>query len=121
MKPVLPFVGAGFAILLWACYLALAALRSRQRHLWLNSLLWAVFALGLLVRGYAPHLEIRNHAFYIPTELQSKINIPDTVARQKMMHLISALLTCGAALGMALYYSLYKKGSRLQQMDVSEV
>ena len=39
--------------------------------------------------------------------------IQELVARQKLMHLVSGILTCAAALGIAFYYFLQPKLTRL--------
>jgi hypothetical protein len=41
--------------------------RSRR----LTALLWAVFALGIVIQAFSAHLEIRNHAFGLPATVNA--------------------------------------------------
>jgi hypothetical protein len=68
--------------------------------------LWAVFAVGLLVRVIAPPLKIENNAFVIPPSLVSgKSMVPgEIVARERRLRLLSAIASLTGALGLAIYY-----------------
>ena len=77
----------------------------RQRSLAL--LCWLVFAAGLLVQFFSPHLKVSNGAFVIPPEMmagRNAIRLDEIVARQRRMQLLSVLLTVSGALGLAFLY-----------------
>jgi hypothetical protein len=66
-----------------------------------------VFAAGLLLQLFSPHLKISNGAFVIPPALTAGRNVirPDEIiARQRRMQLLSLLLTVSGALGLAFLY-----------------
>lgn len=85
---------------------ALLTLRARSRPSFIRAGLWAAFGLGLLVQGFAPHLRIERNAFVIPGALVSRPGFDGRalVERERRMQLLSALLTVGAAAGLALAY-----------------
>jgi hypothetical protein len=81
--------------------------KAGRRNRWLAVLLWSVFGAGLLVQGFAPQLRMINHAFVIPSSLISNgkdIRPAEIVERERRMQLLSAILTAGGALGLALRY-----------------
>jgi hypothetical protein len=70
-------------------------------------ILWAVFAMGLLVQAFAPRLKIENGAFVIPEVLTSgslSTAPAEIVARERRLRTLSAALTLTGALGLAYYY-----------------
>lgn len=78
--------------------------RSRGRLRFLL-LLWAVFGAGLLVEALAPRLEIANHAFVLPpSPRREPINPAAIIARERVMQLLSAVLTVGGAIGLGVCY-----------------
>ena len=81
--------------------------RYGQRR-WFTFLLWAIFGAGLLVQLYAPGLQIKNHAFDMPSSLVSRaghtIDPAGLVARERLMQSLSAMLTLSGALGLAIRY-----------------
>jgi hypothetical protein len=87
----------------------------RTRRLWLPSLLWLVFAAGLLTEVLSPHLKIENDAFVMPPSLvdgSKPINPAEIVARAKRMQLLSMLLTVEGAVSLGLYYWPFLVGRR---------
>jgi len=79
----------------------------RHRSRWLPAVLWAIFAGGLLVQGFAPRLKIKHNAFVIPPSLVSqgqRVDLEALMARERRMQLLSAVLTLTGALGLAFYY-----------------
>ena len=77
----------------------------RQRSLAL--LCWLVFAAGLLVQFFSPHLKVSNGAFVIPPKMaagSNAIRLDEIVARQRRLQLVSLLLTVSGALGLAFLY-----------------
>jgi len=70
-------------------------------------LCWLVFAAGLLVQLFSPHLKVKNGAFVIPPKMaagRNAIRPDEIVARQRRMQFVSVLLTVGGALGLAFLY-----------------
>jgi len=68
---------------------------------------WLVFAAGLLVQLFSPHLKISNGAFVIPPEMaagRNAIRLDEIVARQRRLQLLSVLLTLSGAFGLAFLY-----------------
>ncbi len=81
--------------------------KQHRRRGWLRLLLWTIFGMGLLVQALAPRLKIANHTFVIPqapTSRSEAINPGAIIARERVMQLISAILTVSGALGLGLYY-----------------
>jgi hypothetical protein len=107
MRPDWLFVGCGAAALLAAVALTISAWRHRRGGDLLPALLWALFGAGLIVQGFAPHLAIERNAFRIPMEMAPEggsLRPADIVASARRLHSLSALLTVGAGLGLALAY-----------------
>jgi hypothetical protein len=87
----------------------------RRRRIALAVLFWTIFCTGLLVEAYAPNLKIRNHAFVIPPSLVSQkkeIDPAAIVARERKMQLLSGILTCAGAIGLAVHYRRLLVGQR---------
>jgi hypothetical protein len=86
----------------WTCE------RRVHRRLWRSPLiLWAVFAMGLIVQAFAPRLKIENGAFVIPVVLTSSsppASPAELVARERTLQTLSAALTLAGAVGLAYYY-----------------
>jgi hypothetical protein len=77
------------------------------RYRYLPAMFWGVFALGLLVQVFSPHLKIEHNAFVMPPELLvpgKPISPSDMVAKERIVQTISAVLTVGGALGLAWCY-----------------
>ncbi len=107
MKPDPLFIAAGTVVLGLVGYLALSILRSKQYHRGPGVLLWTLLGAGLLVQGFAPHLQVRHNAFVVPPALlasHSGLSPAELVARERRMQLLASLLTTGAAFGLAVYY-----------------
>ena len=82
-------------------------IHSSRRHRWLALLGWLMFAAGLLLQLLGPHMKIANRAFVIPPKLTAagnNIRLVEIIARQRRMQVISALLTLGGAIGLAVLY-----------------
>lgn len=81
--------------------------QKKGRQKWLAVLLWAAFAAGLLVQALAPRLKVENNAFVLPAPVMSEgkeIDPANIVARQRIMQLLSGIMTVGGALGLAFHY-----------------
>ncbi len=106
MKPDYLFVAAGAVTLGVSAVLVLSILRRRHKEAWLPALLWGCLSAGLLVQGYAPHLEIRGKFLVVPAPLgaSSTFDARPIVERERGMELLSALLTGGAAVGLAWWH-----------------
>jgi len=76
-----------------------------------------LFAAGLLVQLFAPHLKVENRAFVIPPELaagEETLRPDEIVGKERRMQLISAVLTLSGALGLAFRHRevLFRGASR---------
>jgi hypothetical protein len=104
MKSEYLFVIAGAAAL---CLAMALRIRNPRRSGWgdgVTCLLWACFGVGLMIQGCAPNLQIERDRFLITTSsaARTSINPMELVKRERQMQTLSALLTGGAALGLAL-------------------
>ena len=89
-------------------------------HRWRSHLFWALFAIGLLLQAFGPHLKIKNNKFVLPPSLvlSGKQIRPDAiVARERIMQSLSAVLTVGGALGLAFCYRKALFGRRSAPRD----
>jgi hypothetical protein len=101
------FVGAGIVVLCLACVFAFRTVRRFHSQEAITVLLWALFGVGLLIQGFAPHLQIQHNAFVAPTEAVLKnhnISAIELVGREREMEMVSSLLLIGASLGLAYRY-----------------
>jgi hypothetical protein len=78
---------------------------------------WSLFAAGLLIQLFAPHLKVSNGAFVIPEALNvagNTISPQEIVGRERLMQFLSAVLTVSGALGLAFLYRdvLFRRASR---------
>ena len=83
------------------------SVHANRRWRALTLLCWLVFAAGLLVQFFSPHLKVSNEAFVIPPEMaaaRNAIRLDEIVARQRRMQLLSILFTVSGALGLAFLY-----------------
>lgn len=87
---------------------------------WRKSLFWVVFALGVLLQAFGPHLKIKDNGFIVTTALSAGTEIrPDElVAQERRMQLLSAALTLGGAIGLALCYREVLFGTRSARHDL---
>jgi len=95
------------------------ALRLARR--WHRTFFWALFALGLLLQGFGPHLKIKDNRFVLPPSLisaNSEIRPAEIVERARRMQLLSSVLTLGGALGLALCYRKVLFGTRSARRDL---
>jgi hypothetical protein len=92
----------------------------RLAHRWRKLFCWALFATGLLVQLFAPHLKIEDNRFVLPPSLVSSTEIDPAgiIARERRMQLLSAVLTLGGAIGLALCYREALFGRRSAQRDL---
>jgi hypothetical protein len=81
---------------------------------------WVLFATGLLVQFFAPHLKIKDNRFVLPPSLASGIEIDPAgiIARERRMQFLSGALTLGGAIGLALSYREVLFGRRSAQRDL---
>jgi hypothetical protein len=87
------------------------------RRRWQILICWLIFAAGVLLQLFGPHLKIANRAFVIPPKLTTQgnnIHLVEIIAGQRRMQVISALLVLGGAVGLAVLYrdTLTGKASR---------
>ena len=76
-------------------------------HTRLTAVFWLIFAAGVLIQVFAPRLKIEHNAFVIPSSMVAagrEFRPADIVGRERLMQVISALLTLGGALGLAVQY-----------------
>ena len=68
---------------------------------------WLVFAAGLLVQFFSPHLKVSNGAFVIPPKMaagKNPIRLDEIIGGQRRMQVLSAILTLSGAIGLAFVY-----------------
>ena len=106
MQPDYLFITAGVAACCLAGFLALRGFRRERRQNGLAGLLWACFGAGLMLQGFSPHLKVERNRFIVPAALLegARQTPKDIVDRERRMHLLSAILTVGAGLGLAWTY-----------------
>jgi hypothetical protein len=117
MKPDYLSITMGVAVLCLALSLALRGLRRDRQRNWTAGSLWACFAAGLLMQGFAMHLKVEKNLYVIPGDylLKSKLTPKAIVERECRMQLLSALLTGGASLGLAyLYRDAFRRSGSAQ-------
>jgi len=88
---------------------------------WRTLLLWAIFALGLLLQAFSYHLKIKNNQFVLPPSLIStapEIRPAEIIARERRLQLVSGILTLGGALGLAACYRTVLFGRRSVRRDL---
>jgi hypothetical protein len=91
------------------------------RH-WRSVFFWSLFAIGLLLQAFGPHLKIKNNKFVMPPSLvlSGKQIRPDAiVARERIMQSLSAVLTVGGGLGLAFCYRKALFGRRSAPRDLA--
>jgi hypothetical protein len=116
MKPDFLFVSAGALALCAALLAGLAGQRAAPpaRRL-VGGLLWAVLGAGLLVQGFAPHLQTHDfQAFVMPAAPQGSAP-PDPralIALERGMQLLAAFLTAAGTVGLAVFYRRALLGAR---------
>ncbi|MGO9057673.1 MAG: hypothetical protein ACLQU2_09865 [Candidatus Binataceae bacterium] len=76
------------------------------RARWLAVLIWAIFGVGLLVQAFSPGLRIEHNKFVAPGTISKgqEIHPDEIIARERTVQLLSATLTLGGALGLAVCY-----------------
>ena len=117
MKPDPLFVIAGVATCGLTAAIVLCRFRHSGRRERIACLLWAFFGAGLLLQGLAPHLRTERERFLLPSHSGSEAltNPIGLIERERRMQLLSALLTGGAAVSLALHYRvLFSRPSRPQ-------
>src|SRR5205807_7740511 len=85
----------------------LMSVHGTRRRRSLALICWLLFAAGLLVQLFSPHLKISNGAFVIPPKMSAgrkAIRLDQIVARQRRIQLVSLLLSVSGALGLAFLY-----------------
>jgi hypothetical protein len=81
--------------------------KAKRRARRLAALFWMTFGMGLLVQFFSPHLKIERNAFVMPSSVHAgvkTISPSEIVGRERTIQSISAVLTVGGALGLALHY-----------------
>jgi hypothetical protein len=79
-------------------------------------LLWTIFCAGLIVQLLAPRLKVEHNAFVMPQAMISgkqQIRPAELVARERMMQLLSVMLTISGAIGLGIHYraTLFRRRS----------
>lgn len=87
---------------------------------WRRVFFWALFAMGLLLQVFAPHLKIKDNGFVLPPSLISgtEIQPAEIIARERRMQFLSGVLTLVGAVGLALSYREVLFGGRSAQRDL---
>jgi hypothetical protein len=77
---------------------------SRSRHLLF--LMWTIFAVGILVQVFSPGLRIEHSKLVAPASISqaTEIHPSEIIARERHVQMLSAILTMGGALGLAVCY-----------------
>jgi hypothetical protein len=91
-------------------------------HRWRSVFFWVLFATGLLTQAFSPHLKIKNNGFVVPPSLVSsgaEVQTLELVARERGIQFLSAVLTLGGAIGLALCYREVLLGRRSTQRDLA--
>jgi len=89
-----------------------------SRRKWQVIVSWSLFAAGLLVQPFAPHLKVSDGVFVLPDDALSDpgktISPAEIVRKERIMQGLSALLVAGGALGLAFLYRdlLFRRASR---------
>lgn len=111
MQPDYLMIAAGCGALV-AAIVASFTKRSARKVAYAGAILWALFGIGLLTRGFAPNLETNGSTFSVPlVSGNQKIQPKKVVDQERKMQLLAALLTAGSALGLAfLYRSAFTEG-----------
>lgn len=105
MKPDYLFVIVGVAALCLAVAMKIRNVRCFRRGEGVLCLLWVCFGVGLIIQGCAPNLRIERERFLISaSSAKAPIDPIALVKRERQMQMLSALLTGGAAVGLALRY-----------------
>ena len=104
MQPDYLMIAAGCCAFV-AAIVVIFAKRSSRKVAVTGAILWTLFGVGLLTRGFAPNLETNGSVFRIPAVPENQTVRPNKLVEQeRQMQLLAALLTAGSALGLALYY-----------------
>jgi hypothetical protein len=82
---------------------------------WPSVFFWALFVAGLLLQALGPHLKIKDNRFILPPSLVSagtEVRPDAIVARERKRQFLSAVLTAGGAVGLALRHRKALFGGR---------
>ena len=111
MQPDYLMIAAGCCAFV-AAIVVIFAKRSSRKVAVTGAILWTLFGVGLLTRGFAPNLETNGSTFKIPmASANQTIQLKKLVDQERQMQLLAALLTAGSALGLAfLYRSAFTEG-----------
>ncbi|HEX5322931.1 MAG TPA: hypothetical protein VFW40_04035 [Capsulimonadaceae bacterium] len=110
MRPDFVFISSGFAAVLAAVGVAIYALRAKQRRQWWPVLFWCLLAGGLLLQGFSPHLQIKQHSFVIlvsPSTNGQPLDPAALVDRDRIMQAASGIVLIIACIGLAFQYRQY--------------
>jgi NhaP-type Na+/H+ or K+/H+ antiporter len=78
-----------------------------KRSILLPAALWLLFAAGLILQAFSPHLAIEHNSFVIPESVYapgSTIDPRALVQRQRYMQGLSALLVVVSVIGLGIRY-----------------
>ena len=104
MQPDYLMVAAGCCAFM-AAIVVIFANRSSRKVAVTGAILWSLFGIGLLTRGFAPNLETNGSVFRMPAApMNQTIQPKKLVDQERKMQLLAALLTAGSALGLAFLY-----------------
>jgi hypothetical protein len=86
----------------------------------LSAFFWALFAIGLLLQAFGPHLKIKDNQFVVPPSMiaaGTEIRPAELIERERRIQLLSGALTLGGAIGLALCYGKVLFGTRSARSD----
>lgn len=88
----------------------------------LRLLFWAVFALGLVLQAFSPHLKIKDNGFVLPPlSADAQLNPIEIVNRERRIQLFSAFFTLAGAAGLASCYREILIGRRSARPDLAGI
>jgi uncharacterized membrane protein len=104
MQPDYLMIAAGSCALMAAIVVSFVNRRSRKAAV-TGAILWVLLGVGLLTRGFSPNLETDGRVFKMPMVPENQTIRPkELVDQERQMQFLAALLTGGAALGLAFYH-----------------
>jgi hypothetical protein len=104
MKPDYLMIAAGCCAFVAAIVAGLLH-RTSRKQLWIGVCLWSLFGVGLLIRGFAPNLQIQENKFRISQNTPNQqMNPKRMVEQERQMQFLAALLTGASVIGLAIHY-----------------
>jgi|SRR5215831_522432 len=94
----------------------------RLGRLWLSVFFWTLFVAGLLLQTLGPHLRVKDNRFILPPSVVSAgtdVRPAAIVARERKKQVLSAVLTVGGAVGLALSHRKALFGRQSSRRDLA--